>query len=72
MFSFLYLLLFPDFVTRSHEILSDATKVRLTQVLTPDVKLYNHFSAKLLKRLDDMPPEFKDKLVKFREAKSKV
>jgi len=56
---------------RSHEILSDATKVRLTQVLTPDVKLYNHFSAKLLKRLDDMPPEFKDKLVKFREAKSK-
>ena len=57
---------------RSHEALSDATIARLTRALTPDVHLYNHFSAKLLKRLENMPSEFKDKLYEFRETKGKV
>jgi hypothetical protein len=61
---------FPRF--RSHEDISEKTITRLTQALTPDVLLYDHFSAKLKKRLETMPPEFQKQLKEFREAKSKV
>ena len=45
---------------------------RLTRILTPDVKLYNHFSSKLLKRLETVPPEFEDELNEFKDNKKEV
>ena len=66
----LYLLICQYF--RSHEKLKDSTVERLTRILTPDVKLYNHFSSKLLKRLETVPPEFEDELNEFKDNKKEV
>lgn len=57
---------------RSHEHVAESTVTRLRQVLMPDVQLYEHFSKKLLERLDAMPHGFQDKLRGAKEAKKEV
>lgn len=57
---------------RSKEVISDATRERLTNFLQPDILLYNHFKAKLLKRLDNRGTEFSQRVDSFKKERSEL
>lgn len=57
---------------RSKDPISEATIERLTNFLQPDILLYNHFKAKLLKRLDSRGSEFTDRVQNFKQERSEL
>jgi len=57
---------------RSKEAISDATRTRLTNFLQPDIILYDHFKAKLLKRLDSRGTEFTERVESFKKERAEL